>query len=214
MKKIKILLLLVNIGLIASAQDTKIIPDLLKVKDTSLWELKNRDISILNNKIIHLNSKKGDGALWLKDLIFSNGIIECDIKGQDIRGKSFVGIVFHAENETEYDVIYCRPFNFENPQRKNHSIQYIAHPKNTWFYLRKNFPQKYENKLNTSISPEDWFHVKIIINFPDVAVYVNNSETPSLKIEQISSRKKGKVGFWVGNYSEGWFKNLTITKKD
>jgi len=43
-----------------------------------------------------------------------------------------------------------------------------------------------------------------------VKVYANGSEQPSLEIKQISDRKQGKVGLWVGNGSEGWFKNLKI----
>ena len=46
--------------------------------------------------------------------------------------------------------------------------------------------------------------------FPDVTVYVNQSTIPSLVVKQISTRKKGKIGFWVGHNSEGCFKNLKI----
>jgi hypothetical protein len=197
-----------------SAQNNQVKPDLSKTKDSSLWILKNRNLNVLDATSVHLNNKKGNGLLWMKDFIFSNGVIECDIRGKNEQGRSFVGIVFHLENEINYDAIYFRPFNFEKPQRKNHSVQYISHPKYTWNFLRQNFPKKYENVLNTYVKPNDWFHVKLKINHPDVEVFVNDAKIATLKVEQISSVKKGKIGFWVGNNSEGWFKNLKIIKQD
>lgn len=40
----------------------------------------------------------------------------------------------------------------------------------------------------------------------------NLVKTPSLEIEQLSNRKNGWLGFWVGHNSDGSFKNLVITK--
>ena len=60
---------------------------------------------------------------------------------------------------------------------------------------------------------DDWFHARIVVNYPNVKVYVNGLEEATLEIEQISDRKQGKVGLWVGHRSEGWFKNIVIKKK-
>ena len=59
--------------------------------------------------------------------------------------------------------------------------------------------------------PTDWFHATIIINYPDVKVFVDNSDEPSLSVEKLNSRKEGWIGFWVGHGSEGYFRNLKIT---
>jgi hypothetical protein len=45
-----------------------------------------------------------------------------------------------------------------------------------------------------------------------VRAYVNNSTTPVLEVEQISERKDGKLGLWVDS-EDGWFRNVTISKK-
>lgn len=212
MSTIKILLLLFyfNIGISVIAQNIETLPDLSKVKDSNSWILSNREIKIEKDGVIHLNGKQGDGLLWIKEPIIANGRIECDIKGQDIQGKSFVGIAFHGLNDSTYDAVYFRPFNFKSPDNNAHSVQYISHPKFTWHKLRKDNPRKYESNLNIVPEPDDWFHVTILIDYPQVEVFVNNSENPSLKIKQLSSRKKGWIGFWVGNNSEGYFKNFKI----
>jgi hypothetical protein len=66
--------------------------------------------------------------------------------------------------------------------------------------------------LEPAPDPNDWFHVRLVIEFPMVRAYVNNSTTPVLEVEQISERKDGKLGLWVDS-EDGWFRNVTISKK-
>ena len=202
--------LILNTGISALAQQTTIIPDLSVAGDPGIWVLHNRDLSPGEDGSVRLNGKSGDGLLWIQEPDFSDGIIECDIKGQDIPGRSFVGLAFHGVNDSIYDAVYFRPFNFKNEERSGHSVQYISHPENTWYSLRESHPGKYENRLDPVPEPEAWLHVKIEINHPAVNVYVNDSEIPSLSVNQLSRRKHGWIGFWVGNNSEGSFRNLKI----
>lgn len=210
MKTTKLFLVIIQlcVGLSLFAQQNEIIPDLTKINDSNLWVSHNREIIIDNE--VHLDGKPGNGLLWIKEPIFTNGRIELDIKGKDERGKSFVGLAFHGLNDSTYEAIYFRPFNFKNPDRNSHSVQYISHPEYTWYILRKEHPEKYENAISPVPEPIDWFHVTIIIKYPTVNVFVNNSEKPSLTIEQLTSRKEGWIGFWVGHNSEGYFRNLKI----
>ena len=187
------------------------VPDLSKINDPEVWTLHNR--VIMDDEVVHLNDQPGDGLLLMNDLNFKNGTIDVDIKGIDERGRSFVGIAFHILNDSTFDAIYFRPFNFKSPERNGHSVQYISHPKNTWYYLRENFPEKYENPVNPVPEPTGWFHATIVVEYPKVSVYVDNAKDPSLVIEQLSDRKEGPLGFWVGHNSEGWFRNLEITMK-
>lgn len=173
------------------------------------WTVHNRKVAF-SGDVIHLNAQPNDGVLWLNDCEFKNGIIELDIKGKNAPGQSFVGFAFHGQDDRTFDAVYFRPFNFENPERNNHSLQYISMPENDWSTLRNAFPGKYENTIDPVPNPEDWFHIKIEINYPEIQVFVNGDEEPSLEIEQISQRKQGKLGLWVGNNSEGWFKNVKI----
>jgi hypothetical protein len=143
---------------------------------------------------------------------FENGIIELDIKGKDVLQRSFVGVAFHVQDIKTFNAIYFRPFNFRKPERSGHSVQYICHPKYTWQKLRTDYPEQYENKLKPVPDPEDFFHVKIIVEWPTVKVFVENSKEPSLELKMKSDFKKGKIGLWAGNGSDASFKNLVIRK--
>ena len=69
-------------------------------------------------------------------------------------------MAFHGLNDTTFDAVYFRPFNFNNPARNGHSVQYISHPEFPWYKLRK---EQYENLINPVPEPNDWFHVLIIM---------------------------------------------------
>jgi len=168
----------------------------------------NRKVSFTEDAI-YFDSQPGDGFLRINDFIFKNGTIEADIKGKSPE-QNFVGIAFHGVNDSTYDAIYFRPFNFENPNRKDHSVQYISHPTYTWDKLRADSPGKYEKALQVVPNPNDWFHVRIEVKFPTVKVFVNNTPEPVLTVNQLNTNQTGWLGFWVGNYSDGYFKNLRI----
>lgn len=201
--------LLISIVFSAEAQQSKVIvPDLSTVQDNQKWSAFNRDISYNGN--VHMDAKPGDGLLILKDVVLQNGTIELDIKGKNAPGRSFVGVAFHGVNDSTFDAVYFRPFNFKNPERNTHSVQYISAPEYSWYKLRSEHPGKYENKVTPVPEPDEWFHATIQVIYPEVKVYVNHSSEPSLVVNQISTREKGWIAFWVGNNSEGWFKNLKI----
>ncbi|HEX3008342.1 MAG TPA: hypothetical protein VHO90_12095, partial [Bacteroidales bacterium] len=153
------------------------------------------------------------GVVWINDLNFSTGVIEFDVKGKDVLQESFVGIAFHGLNDSTYEGVYFRPFNFRatDPVRKKHSVQYISLPKFDWYYLREAYPNKYENTLTSNVDPNDWFHVKIIIDKDAVKALVNSDNQPCLSVQPLTHNKTGKVGFWVGNGSDGDFANLVVS---
>ena len=167
--------------------------------------------AVFENGVIHVIKNKDKTALlWLKNKNFKNGIIELDIKGKDLSGQSFVGLAFHGSDNEHYDAVYFRPFNFRVPEKKDRAVQYIDNPDNDWSELREKYPGKYEHAVNPVPDPNDWFHVKIVINFPGIKLYVNGSKEPSLEIKQISERQSGKLGLWIDG-KDGWFKNVMVT---
>lgn len=198
------------LSITVAAQQKQIIPDLSATNDSNLWTLYNRELTTKGKEEVYLNGTPNDGLLWLNGLIFGNGKIELDIKGRDKQGMSFVGIAFHGINDSTYDAIYFRPFNFKNPERSGHSVQYISHPEYTWYKLREEYPNKFENIVLPVPEPNDWFHVTIIIEFPIIKVFVNNAAKPTLEVKQLSKQKEGWIGFWVGNNSDGYFRNLKM----
>ena len=84
---------------------------------------------------------------------------------------------------------------------------------NRWNILRETQNPKYEKALTSAPDPNDWFHVKIVVDYPHVMVYVNNSASPCLSVDKLNDRQTGKIGLWVGNSSGGDFANLVITNK-
>jgi hypothetical protein len=57
-----------------------------------------------------------------------------------------------------------------------------------------------------------WFHVRIVVERPNVTVFVNGASTPCLVIKELSDRSRGSVGLWVGEGSGGNFANLRVTR--
>ena len=191
------------------AQEKLITPDISKINNNEVWAIKNRDVTV--DSSIYLNSKLKDGLLYFKNQQFKNCIVDVDIKGTNQKGRSFVGIAFQIENDSLYDVVYFRPFNFRDTVKSKYSVQYVSKPQFEWYTLRTNSPNTYENRINQIVDPDDWFHVTIEINYPEVRVFVNNSKKPSLAVKALSQQGDGYIGFWVGNNSDGYFRNLNIT---
>jgi hypothetical protein len=160
------------------------------------------------------DGKKGisqTGIVWLKDVSFSEGTIDVDLRGKDVLQRSFIGIVFHGVDTVTHDVIYFRPFNFlsTDPVRKIHAVQYVAHPDFPWHKLREEKNGIYEKAVTPAPSPKDWFHARIVVKGTEINVFVNNSTTPSLTVTKLNSRSNGKIGIWNEGL-EGDFANLVI----
>lgn len=192
--------------------------DLFKLFENGKIEPFNRQLSQFSEndkKGIRFSKNSGDGIAWLKGVEFSNGIIELDIKGKDVIQQSFVGVAFHGLNNETLDAIYFRPFNFQSTDsvRKIHAVQYVSHPYYTWSVLREKYNGKYEKTVTPAPNGNDWFHAKIVVQFPKVTVYVNGNSEPSLVIDKLNDRKTGKIGLWVGNTSDGDFANIQIINK-
>lgn len=177
------------------------------------WTTYNSQVTFNGDVIYITNKGKGSALLWLNDADFKNGIVELDIKGKDANGQSFLGLAFHGLDDKRYDAVYFRPFNFKSTEKKNNAIQYIDSPKNQWDVLRKKFPGKYESSVESVPDPNDWFHAKVMIDYPEVKVYVNDAREPTLVVEQISKRQSGRIGLWIDS-DDGSFKNLVITDID
>jgi len=175
----------------------------------------NRSVSSVTDgarKGARLSEAPGDGVAYVAGAEFSNGTIECDIKGKDVPQQSFVGVVFHGVDGTTYDAIYFRPFNFrtDDQARRIRAVQYVSHPAHPWDKLRAEQPGKYEKAVNPVPDPNGWFRARVVVASPKVTVFVDGGKEPCLVVDQLSDRKKGLVGLWVGNNSGGDFANLKI----
>jgi len=173
----------------------------------------NRHASNENGNVLKLDAARREGIAWLTDLTFSAGTIDIDLKGKDILQRSFLGVAFHGVNDSTYDAVYFRPFNFRStdPVRKIHAVQYISHPTYTWKRLREDRNGIFEKGLISPPDPDAWFHARIVVSKRSVQVFVNDDNVPSLVIESLNERTTGKLGLWVGDESDGEFRNLVVT---
>ncbi len=191
-------------------------PDLSQLAHGKGWKIFNRAATTVEEegrKGVRLDERPGDGIALLEGVNFTNGVIECEIKGKDVFQKSFVGLAFRGVDEKTQDVVYCRPFNFRaaDPDRRSHAVQYVSHPAYTWSRLRNEHPGTYEKPVEPAPDPNAWFRLRIVVSRPDVSVYIDDAQKPSLTVRELSDRSGGWVGLWVGNGSGGTFANLRIT---
>jgi hypothetical protein len=208
----------VTIATVAAGQSSLIKYDLFDLNKNAKLQPFNRKLeSIMDKeqKAVRFSESEGDGVAWLEAVNFTNGIIELDIKGKDVLQQSFVGIAFHGKDEKTLDAVYFRPFNFQSTDsvRHIHAVQYVSHPDFPWNVLRETQNGKYEKAIASAPGPNDWFHAKIVVDYPHIMVYVNNSSSPCLSVDKLNDRQNGKIGLWVGNNSGGDFANLVITNK-
>jgi hypothetical protein len=207
-----IIALIISVG--ASAQGHLKKYDLVNLNKHGKLQVVNRTLTSFMDKV-QFSEASGDGVAWLDGVNFANGSIEIDIRGKDVLQQSFVGVAFHGVDEKTLDAIYFRPFNFRatDSVRLIHAVQYVSHPDFPWNVLRETQNAKYEKAIPSAPDPNEWFHVKIVVDYPHITVYVNNSPSPCLTVDKLNDRQSGKLGLWVGNTSGGEFANLVISNK-
>ncbi|MBD1366791.1 hypothetical protein IDJ77_23470 [Mucilaginibacter sp. ZT4R22] len=194
----------------------KVLYPLAEMLKAGELEVVNREATAFeaaDKKGIKLSARENDGVAWLKNVDFTNGVIELDIKGKDVLQHSFVGIAFHGTGSPNtMDVVYFRPFNFRAPDsvRRIHAVQYVSLPQFDWEILREKYNGQYEKDIRLPPMADGWFHVKIVVKSPHVLVFVDGHSNPSLAVKRLNSTTHGKIGLWVGNTSDGEFANLTV----
>lgn len=198
-----------------AGQQKAIEPDLASLADGKGLNASKRTISRLADGArqgVRLSEAEGEGPAYLPGIEFANGTIEVDIRGRDVQGRSFVGIAFHGIDGTTYDAIYFRPFNFktDDQARVLRAVQYISHPAHPWQKLRADHPGQYEKPVKPVPDPNAWFRARVVLASPTVRVFIGDATEPCLTVNQLSDRKKGLVGIWVGNTSGGDFANFKI----
>jgi hypothetical protein len=192
------------------------IHNLVKEKGIEVYNRVSGLIHEESYKGINLSKDEGEGVAWIKGIEFSNGIIEFDVRGENIKQQSFVGFAFHGVNNDTYDAIYLRPFQFQEQDKilRDRGIQYISLPDYTWRKLREQSPGKYEHSIEPAPDPDSWIRVRIVIKDTVVSTYINGNKEPSLVVNKLTAVKTGSIGFYVADASGGDFANLTITKTD
>ena len=168
-----------------------------------------------------VGSKEGEQIAIIKDLEFRDGLIEIDMAGAPLPGsdpsfRGFIGLAFRVlkGDSLRYECFYIRPTNgrAEDQLRRNHSAQYIAHPGYPWFKLRKENPGVYESYVD--LIAGEWTKVKIKVKGKDARLYVNDAPEPCLIVTDMKHDiQSGGIALWIGVGTDGYFKNLRVTKE-
>jgi hypothetical protein len=174
----------------------------------------NRTLAAEPAGVLHLDAAPGDGTAWVTNKLFATGRISVEVRGANLAGRSFAGIAFHGVDDQTFEAVYLRPFNFNSPDpvRRAHSVQYVSMPAYPWQLLREKHPGKYEAALDVPVAADSWVRLTITVAANQVRVFIDDSAVPVLSIESLNSIATGGVGLWVGNASEGRFRNLVFER--
>lgn len=168
--------------------------------DLSRWNTDSKNIKAVE----HLGKPslylEGCTAL-VKDVQFKDGIIEVDVAPSTNR--IFAGIVFRAPSHDNLEIIYLRLHKSGGPD----AIQYCPRYNGIdgWqFYSGKGFTAQ------ALYSRNEWTHFKIVVDGQKAAVYLNNSETPALVVDEMKrDYQGGAIGLWGLNGAN--FANFKFT---
>ena len=179
----------------------------------------NREVKIVSSDsgaYLKIAQSKKEGLVWLPFKDFKNGTIEIQMRGKDVFQRSFIGIAFHRADDSTYDAVYCRPFNFsvKDSIRRIHAVQYISHPDFTWDRLRKQSNAVFEKEIINPPDPNGWFTMKLVIEGATVKAFINNAVQPSFTVQKLSSASQGKIGLFTADSSGGDFKTIRINYKN
>ena len=157
------------------------------------------------------NAGTGDRGAFIKDLEFTNGTIDVDLRGDARPQQSFVGVVFHGVDGQTYESVYFRTFNFgsSDSNRRAHAVQYISHPEWPWERLRSERSGQFEKSVSPEPESADWFHARIEVLNDTVRVFVDGSDRSCLHVKRLTERRSGKVGVWFNGIAA--FRNFRVS---
>ena len=161
--------------------------------------------------------KTGGPLAILSGSRIHNGTIEADVAGApakdaDESARGFIGIAFRVQSESRFEIIYLRPTNShaDDQLRRNHTTQYSSEPDWPWDRLRTESPGVYESWVD--IEAGRWTHMRIVIHGVNAALYINHAENPCLVVHDLKLGDiGGSIGLWMGQDTDGYFRNVRIT---
>jgi hypothetical protein len=191
-------------------------PDLRRVNDAKSWRMIDAD-AMVEGPVVRVKPH-GDpavgshiGLALVRNVTFSEGTLEIDLRGGGKQEASFLGLAFGVADARTFEAVYFRPFRFadEDADARRHAVQYVAWPDYTWEQLRKDKPGVYEAAVQPVPDPAGWFHVRIDVTKQQVSVSVDGRTQPCLVVDRLAHRT-GDVGLWVDSMPAA-FRNLHIT---
>lgn len=213
--QVLVLVLVAIAAAMAQARIVPIMPAALTLDGVVVSTVRHDNRDAL--RIVEIDNRRAGGLAIVNSQFFRNGTIEVDVAGRrgpyaaaDDRG--FIGVAFRISSDrARYEYIYLRPDNgrAEDQVRRNHSIQYSAHPDFPWPRMRKEFPEKYESYVD--LQPGVWTAMRIEVAGTTARLFIDAGTQPNLIVTDLKlGASDGGIGFWIGPGTEGFFSNLRI----
>jgi hypothetical protein len=156
----------------------------------------------------------------IKTVDFKDGSIEVKVLSRLLKtapasSRGFIGVAFHIDSvNSRFEGIYLRPTNgrAEDQLRRNHSIQYFSYPDYDFDRLRKEAAGVYESYADMGLN--EWITMRIEVQGKQAKLFLNDNKQPSLIVNdlKLGDNVSGAIGLWVDIGTEGYFKDLKITK--
>ena len=156
----------------------------------------------------------------IKSVDFKDGAIEVKVlsrllKNAPASARGFIGVAFHIDSlNSRFESIYLRPTNgrADDQLRRNHSIQYFSYPDYKFDRLRKEAEGVYESYADMGLN--EWITMRIEVKGKQAKLFLNDNKQPSLIVNdlKLGDNVSGAIGLWVDVGTEGYFKDLKITK--
>ena len=156
----------------------------------------------------------------IKGIDFKDGTIEVKVlsrllKNAPAYARGFIGVAFHIDPlNSKFEGIYLRPTNgrADDQLRRNHSIQYFSYPDYGFDRLRKEAEGVYESYADMGLN--EWITMRIEVKGKQARLFLNNNKQPSLIVNdlKLGDNVSGAISLWVDGGTEGYFKDLKITK--
>lgn len=181
-----------------------------------------RDLETLPFDEKHLGATV-NGPLYarLKNSDFENGTIEVKVLSRILKDTpyrdswGFIGLAFRINSDNSaFESMYIRPKvgRSSNPVVRNQAIQYYSYPNYKMDNIGRSPGGPYE--ASADIGLNEWITLRIDVDGQQASLYINDKKEPSLTIKQMKGNlKSGAIGLWVDIGTEGYFKDLKITKK-
>lgn len=166
------------------------------------WTLKNGEASIEDFGGRSDALRLDNGAIFLDETAFQDGVIEFEVNHPADR--AFIGVVFRATDFDNYEEFYIRPHLSETPD----SFQYtpVYNDNYGWqLYAGDGFTGPLKQR------PGEWRKVRLVVKGPQAAVFIDDMTTPALFMNDLKrDPQSGRVGLRVLSYgSVAHFANFT-----
>ena len=153
------------------------------------WEVMGSNAVVethLGKESIFLKS----GGMILKDAELLDGSFEADISFSSQRG--FPGFGFRLQDQNNFENFYVRPHQSGNPDATQYTPVFNGHA--GWqLYHGEGYSKAFTYKFDS------WHHVKIDIHGLQAEIYIDNMDTPLIKVTELKREwKGGKLGVVAG----------------